>query len=323
MAKLPPSEQVVELRRLHDTFRDPRHLEEPETFFPEPSLPTPSRRFVRSMGTLGEVLDLRWPSAFSPFFEELEPRFSRHPKNRWARARLFRHRGPARPTLILLHGYLAGRLPAEEKAWPIDWWMRQGLDLALFILPFHGSRSTYRFGRPAFPSDDPRMTIDGFRQAIGDLRALTAHLLDAGAPAVGALGMSLGGYTTALLATLEPRLSFAVPFIPLASIPDFAREAGQIRGTATQREETHAALEELHSVISPLSREVLVPPKGRMVIAGRADRVTPLGHAERLAAHFEVPVEVFHGGHLLQSGRGGSFREMMKMLAALDLVEPT
>ena len=34
------------------------------------------------------------------------------------------------------------------------------------------------------------------------------------------------GYSVALLATVEPRLRFVTPFIPLASIADTAREGG-------------------------------------------------------------------------------------------------
>ena len=71
-------------------------------------------------------------------------------------------------------GVLGAALVLEPGGAPLGWILAAPivLDLALFILPFHGSRATYRFGRPNFPSDDPRMTIDGFRQAIGDLRAL-------------------------------------------------------------------------------------------------------------------------------------------------------
>lgn len=48
------------------------------------------------------------------------------------------------------------------------------------------------------------------------------------------MGMSLGGYSTSLLATVEPRLAFAVPIIPLASVADFALEQGQL-GAAPAR----------------------------------------------------------------------------------------
>ena len=125
--------------------------------------------------------------------------------------------------------------------------------------------------------------------------------------------MSLGGYSTALFATLEPDLSFAVPLIPLASVADFAREQGRL-GTGENADLQHAALEAANRVVSPLARPSLVPPERVLIAAAAADRVTPIAHAERLAAHFDVPLLRVHGGHLLQTWRATAFREMKAML---------
>ncbi len=59
-------------------------------------------------------------------------------------------------------------------------------------------------------------------------------------PEVGVMGMSLGGYTAALLATVESGLSFCVPVIPLASLADFAREQGQLSAAPELAAEEHA-----------------------------------------------------------------------------------
>jgi predicted alpha/beta hydrolase family esterase len=124
--------------------------------------------------------------------------------------------------------------------------------------------------------------------------------------------MSLGGYTTALLATVEQRLAFAVPLIPLASIADFARDQGRL-GDGEQARLQHAALEEANAVVSPLTRKSLVPAERILVIGAESDRITPIAHAERIARHFGAPLHRFHGGHLLQFGRGDAFREVRKM----------
>src|SRR6185369_17321605 len=105
----------------------------------------------------------------------------------------------------------------------------------LFTLPFHGSR--VRAGRgavPEFPGEDPRLNVEGFRQAVFDLRNLIHFLLGRGHPRVGVIGMSLGGYLAALSASLEPRLDFVVPIIPLSSLADFAREQGSLSPVADE-----------------------------------------------------------------------------------------
>ena len=57
------------------------------------------------------------------------------------------------------------------------------------------------------------------------------------------MGMSLGGYTTALFGDRRIRLAFAVPIIPLASLADFAREQGRLGETPHETELQHRALE--------------------------------------------------------------------------------
>ena len=135
------------------------------------------------------------------------------------------------------------------------------------------------------------------------------------------MGMSLGAYTSALLATLEP-LDFVVPFIPLASIADFATEGKRFTGTATQQREQFEGLRDVYEVVSPLARPSRIAPGGTLVVAGRTDRITPLSHARRLAEHLDAPMTIFEGGHLLQVGRDEAFRAVARMLAGQGWLAP-
>ena len=174
--------------------------------------------------------------------------------------------------MLLLHGYRAGQWAVEERVWPVQWLFDKGLDVALPVFPFHAVRSRRR-GAPLVPGSDPRMTNEGFRQAVLDVRTLAHHLLERGAPSVGVMGMSLGGYTAALTATVEDRLSFAVPIIPLSSIADTARDSGRLVGSIEEQRLQFEALEAAHRAVSPLSRPARLareadPGRGRR---GRSD----------------------------------------------------
>jgi len=127
------------------------------------------------------------------------------------------------------------------------------------------------------------------------------------------MGMSLGGYSTALLATLEKDLAFAVPLIPLASIADFARDQGRL-GKGERAALQHAALEAANWVVSTLARPSLVSSDRMIIVSAEADRVTPLAHGQRLAAHFGAPLLRLPGGHLLQMWRTPAFRAVKEML---------
>ena len=166
---------------------------------------------------------------------------------------------------------------------------------------------------PPFPGADPRMTNEGFRQAMHDIRALVRWLRRRGAPQVGVMGMSLGGYTTSLLLTVEPDLAFGVPIIPMASVADFAHEKGRL-GPPAQAAEQHRLLEAANHVVSPFARPSLTAPDRVLIIGGEADRITPMRHAERLAGHFGAPLFRYAGGHLLQVGIRQGYRAIGELI---------
>jgi pimeloyl-ACP methyl ester carboxylesterase len=274
---------------------------------------------VRGAKRGGEVVDASWPSESEPFHHGVRDTYLGYERNRTAHARMWLAPEP-RPMAILIHGYMAGQWAVEERAWPIDWLTRRGLDVAIAVLPFHALRGNTDQVAPPFPGADPRFTNEGFRQAIHDLRALVAYARVRGAPHVGVMGMSLGGYTTSLLATVEPDLAFAVPIIPLASIADFARDRGRL-GTEAQSRAQHAALEAANAIVSPLARKSLVAKDHVLVVGADADRITPIAHAERLARHFDAPLVKIHGGHLLQFGRRSAFKEIGRMLRRIGIAD--
>jgi len=309
---LGPEQRMAALAAIAETYDRAENFGAPDAFFTPPALVSPRLASVRS-----RVWDASWASAYEPYGREVRDRYLAHVNNRTAWARLVLGDRP-RPAVILVHGYLGGHWRIEERQFPVEWLDRKGLDVAIPVLPFHALRGDG--GAPRFPGGDPRFTNEGFRQAVYDLRALAAFLRARGAPSVGIMGMSLGGYTAALLATVEPSLAFAVPMIPLASVADFALEQGRLVGSAAQVELQHRALERANWVVSPLARPCLLPRDRVLVIAAAADRITPITHARRIARHFGVRLVTMPGGHLLQIGRGDAFREVARLLGGLGIL---
>jgi len=318
VGKLSHEGRLDALALIRNTYDEPRFITSPELVFPAPASAHPRCERVREL--LGStVLDATWPSQHIPLVPEFGEGYLAHKRNRTAHARLFLAPKP-RPAVIALHGYLGGPYAFEEHAFPVRWMIRRGFDVALGVLPFHALRGSSG-ATPPFPGADPRYTIEGCRQAVHDLRALVGYLLDRGAPSVGIMGMSLGGYTTSLLATLEPRLSFAIPIIPLASFADFAREQGRL-GSGVEAAVQYQAYDEALRVVSPLARPSLLAPEKVLVLAAAHDRITPKVHAERLAAHFGSRLVTFPGGHILQFGRADAFREIGRFWRGLGLGRP-
>jgi dienelactone hydrolase len=216
--------------------------------------------------------------------------------------------------MILVHGYLGGRYSLEDRIWAARTLYARGVDVALATLPFHGVRAASHVSPPMFPSADARVTIEATRQAVFDLRGLLLLLRARGAKTVGAMGMSLGGYCVALLATLEPELAFAVPIVPLADLSDFARGRVPEPRSCAEARVSSRALSETLRVTSPLARPSKLSPDRVLVVGAAADRIAPLSHARELAAHFEARLEIMAGGHLLQLGRGRALESVNRFI---------
>ena len=307
----PHGERVRVLERLDARFQD-KSL---DGFFAEPRAIEPGERHVRDASRGRSVTDLSWQSAFTPLDPEISVRYASARENTVAVARRFR-RGHPRPAVILIHGYMAGPFAFEERIWPVSRLDRAGFDVVLFTLPFHGLRARVGYGAvPEFPGADPRVNVEGFRQSLFDLQNLLGWLLRRGHPRVGVIGMSLGGYTAALLATAEPRLDFVVPVIPVSSLADFAREQGSLSPDPEEAATQHALLEGIYRRVSPVARPSLVPPERCLVVAAKADRVTPAAHARRLSVHLRAPLQSFYGGHLLQLGRAEAFERVIELMS--------
>jgi pimeloyl-ACP methyl ester carboxylesterase len=297
----------------------------PSPFFPAPEPPTVAVSPVGD-GPLGtQVVDLRYPSRYEPFFAGARELHLGVRENLTSHARWWTS-GHGRPTIIVLHGWGGGHHWVTERAFAVAYWLRHGYDVAAFVLPYHGERAPGALRSGAlFPGPNPMRTNEGFGQAIFDLRGLSLFLRRRGAQVVGALGMSLGGYTTALWASVAGAgdaggIDFAVAMIPAVSMARLMWQHGAHspqRARAVKAGITEDLLVEAFAVHTPTTRAVRLSRERLFVIAGRGDRITPPDHAEALAAHWGVGVRWFDGGHLAQLGRGEPLRDVRRELGKL------
>jgi hypothetical protein len=301
-------------------YADPRFVAEPDAFFRPPAAPRVQERTLLRRRR-GRVLKLTYETDFRPVFPEagLPPPLP-------GTARWWRHDAPGHPVVLCVHGYAGGHPLLETLAFDAPRFYRAGMDVVLYVLPYHGTRmvpDARRSGDGFFGGDLVR-TNEAFAQAIYELRALMRHVVAAGAGPVGAFGMSLGGYVTSLLATVEPDLAFAAPMIPLVSLADMIWAVGAgdplLRRAAAHgwSRDTLAAFFQPHT---PLVRPPLVPFERRLVIAGVGDRICPPGHADALWRHWGRPrIHWYPGGHLAQFRRGAALGEVLRLVRDAKLL---
>ena len=253
------------------------------------------------------------------FASEYEPRAGEPGRERWlgyaenrtAHAWVVR-KNPARPWLVCLHGYRMGSPLIDLSAFHPSWLHRHlGFNLVVPVLPLHGPRSFARSG-DGFLGGDLLDTIHAEAQAMWDLRRLIAWIRAGSDAPIGVYGLSLGGYTTALLASLDDRLCCAVAGIPAT---DFARTFFRHGGPWQERAALHVGLTqekmaEVLRVISPLALTPKVPHAGRAIFAGVGDRLVPPDQVRDLWRHWGEPRIVWYQGSHLTLGMHPDVREI-------------
>jgi dienelactone hydrolase len=177
-----------------------------------------------------------------------------------------------------------------------------GLNLIMPVLPMHGPRDTGGLisGERTL-SGDIMDTLHTGAQATWDLRRLVWWLREIeDAPAIGALGHSLGGYAVSLLASLEEDLDCVLsgnPAVDPSHLFWANALAVAIHSLSAEgiREETIKAL---LRPVSPLALEAVVPHERRAIFAGVVDRVVPPVQAHSLWRHWNEPrIGWYQGAH--------------------------
>jgi hypothetical protein len=274
-------------------------LAEPSTFFvTPPPLTELSLRDVSSMGRTYQRFF--FDSEYRP--SEGEPgrdRWLNYTANQREYGLLLRHREP-RPWLVCVHGAEMGRAVLDLtlfRAWHLH--QHLGLNVVLPVLPMHGPRARGVPKGSAFPSEDVVDNVNGVAQAVWDIRRVLSWIRsqEPDSP-IGLNGISLGGYLTSLIASLESDLACAIVSVPLADLVELvARHAGVSDYLDLRQMLTSA--KPISRMISPLGLTPRVPMEGRFICAGIADRlVHPRDEATRLWEHWGKPeIYWYPGGH--------------------------
>jgi hypothetical protein len=283
--------------------------------FPEPPPPAIEVRRTRSIEG-GRIERYRWHSGYRTWDRGYQSEYDSFRENATGCAEAWRHDGSGHPAILCLHSWATGNFRLQRLVYLARTLYRSGLDVLFPILPFHGPRTPRgsAFGGQLFPGTNARRTNEGFGQATWDVRALFSWLQGGGSGPIGVMGMSLGGYTAALLAAVDPRLAFSIPMIPMVSLADLLWRKGEghpERRRAEAEGVTLGDLRAVYAVHAPLRYRPALPWARRMIVAGRGDRVCEPAHVEALWEHWERPrIHWFDGGHLTHFHRRAIFRDV-------------
>lgn len=298
---------------------------DPVRSFPAPTaLPRISSRRANPLAERvahGIVENVAFTSGFEAVNPAMRDSWRALGRNNTARFQHWRHDDGPRPTLCVIHGFMGSAYLFNGLFFSLPWFFRSGYDVVLFTLPFHGRRAEKYspFSGYGYFSHGMSGFAEAMAHAVHDFRSVVDYLESTGVDRVALTGLSLGGYTSALLAAVEPRLQAVIPNVPVVSVESEIRDwfpanmvvqAGQRMGRIPHDE--FATSTAYHS---PLNYPPLVPKDRRLIITGLGDRLAPPEQAEMLWRHWDrCALHWFPGNHVLHVSQPAYLRRMTAFL---------
>jgi pimeloyl-ACP methyl ester carboxylesterase len=298
---------------------------DPVKSFPAPT--EPPRVYSRPANPLaewiahGRVHNIRFDSSFEAINPAMRDRWRALQNNNVVRAQHWRHDDGPHPTLCLIHGFMGSPYLLNGLWMSLPWFYRSGYDVLLYTLPFHGRRAEKRspFSGYGYFANGLTGFAEAMAQAVHDFRSVIDYLQFTGVEKIALTGISLGGYTTALIAGVEERIDAVIPNVPVVSIEAELDEwfpasklftVGRKLGKISL--DDFVAASAYHS---PLNYKPLVPCDRRLIITGLGDRLAPPEQAEMLWHHWDqCALHWFPGNHILHVSQPEYLRRMTRFL---------
>jgi len=269
----------------------------------------------------GNVQNIRFDSSFEAVNPALREQCRGFTRNNVVHAQHWRHDDGPHPTLCVIHGFMGSPYLFNGLFFSLPWFYKSGYDVLLYTMPFHGSRAEKGspFSGYGFFANGFSGFAEAMAQAVHDFRSIIDYLESTGVDRIGLTGMSLGGYTSALIASVDDRIQAVIPNVPVVA-PDQtvdewfpANKVVQLRSllSNTDSELTKAATR----FSSPLNYDPLVPKDRRLIITGLGDRLAPPEQAEMLWEHWDrCAFHWFPGNHILHVSQPDYLRRMTRFM---------
>ncbi len=282
-------------------YHEQGYADKPDTFFVMPEQ-TPEYRIEKQTNYHhGFYQEISFNSSFEPRNPFVRQRYLRYPENKTGYLIRWTHGDKPRKTVLCLHGFMMGAPREAERMFKIHKLFSMGLDVALFIHPFHWKRiAGPRSARRVYLTlGDTAFTNECVAHSVYDLNSCFLILNQLGIQDIGIVGASLGGYIAGVYACLTSKPKFIAMMVPaLSFLYPISADIFYRRSPfdlAWRTSVRRAA--EFHS---PLNLQPQISTDDILVVASRGDKLCPFVLVEKLQQQWNLSHCHYRtGGHWL------------------------
>lgn len=310
-------------------YCDPEVIADPDRLLGAPQKPPRLEAMSRKRVRGGMHVHYTFDSPYEPVHRIYAAEYRRYDRLNTVHLFAWQHARPAAASILVTHGWGVGHKRIHEYEFGIPFLFRElGLDVYYYVAPFHWVRrpSIARFSGELHPSPNLMRTNEAFIQTVKEIRSAISWIKAYNPGPLGMMGSSLGGYTTALVSSLDERIAFAVPVLPPSSLADLFWAQGErdpVRAKVEAAGMTVERFREAWALHSPLSYQPKVPFEGRLLVDATGDTIVPPAFSDPLWEHWGRPRRFsFAGSHILQVFRHHYHREVERLLVDLGYARP-
>lgn len=222
------------------------------------------------------------------------------------------------PAVIALHGLMTLTLLPYRRFFRAV--VEAGASAYAVELPYHLRRtpSGYISGELFFTTD-VEMNLTTIQQTVAEVRQLIHYLREAGAPTIGLLGFSLGAWMSAVVASCEPEVDFALFVLPPSNLNNvlWQTKLGEpLRQQFATAGWNATDTESFYRLLDPLHLPLLLPPERREIFAAQFDHFIPFPYTQQLQRQWQQPdLHVYSAGHIGMLWSRKFFRDTRVALA--------
>jgi len=205
------------------------------------------------------------------------------------------------PAVISLHGLMTPTLIAHRPFFRAV--VEAGASAYALELPYHLRRTPAGLvSGELFFTADLEMSLAAIQQTVAEVRQLIHYLREAGAPTIGLLGFSLGAWMSALIASCEPEVDFALFAMTPSNLNDvlWKTKLGEpLRRQFEAAGWSAADTAPFYHLLDPQHLPLLIQPERREIFAPTFDRFIPFQYTQQLQHRWQQPhLHVYRSGHI-------------------------